>query len=194
MDKKLIADGVRQILVGILGPNYEEDVNFRETPDRVARAYEELLRGYESAKDTSVFFEKKFPADEYNSMIFCSNIKVFSMCPHHLLPVNYDMSIAYIPSVAGSVIGASKLPRLAEALAARAVVQEQLTNEIAGAIEKHLKPLGVAVVISGQHQCMRSRGVRQTESTFETSEMRGSFRNNESTRSEFFELLKNARR
>lgn len=190
----MIADGVRQILTGVLGENYEDDVNFLETPDRVARAYEELLCGYETAKNPSSFFEKAFPAEGYNSMIFCSNIKVFSMCPHHLLPVSYVMHIAYIPANTGLVIGASKIPRLAEALAARAVVQEQLTNEIAEAIEEHLSPLGVAVVISGQHQCMQSRGVKQVDSSFETSEMRGSFRNNESTRLEFFELLKNARR
>lgn len=194
MNKVMIADGVKQILIGVLGENYEDDVNFIETPDRVARAYEELLRGYETAKDTSVFFQKAFPAEGYNSMIFCSNIRVFSMCPHHLLPVSYVMHVAYIPANTGLVIGASKIPRLAEALAARAVVQEQLTNEIAEAIETHLQPLGVAVVISGQHQCMQSRGVRQMDSSFETSEMRGSFRNNESTRSEFFELLKNARK
>ncbi len=194
MNKIMIADGVKQILIGVLGENYEEDVNFIETPDRVARAYEELLRGYETAKDTSVFFKKAFPAEGYNSMIFCSNIKVFSMCPHHLLPVSYVMHIAYIPNAeAGKVIGASKIPRLAEALAARAVVQEQLTNEIAEAIEKNLNPEGVAVVISGRHGCMSSRGVKQVDSSFETSEMRGSFRNNESTRMEFFELLKNAK-
>jgi len=193
MDLKLIEKGVDLILTGALGVDYKDDVNFIETPARVARSYQELLRGYETAKDTSIFFEKAFPAEGYNSMIFVSNIHVFSMCPHHLLPVEYKMSIAYIPSADGTVIGASKIPRLAEALAARAVVQEQLTTEIAQAIESNLKPEGVAVVISGQHQCMQSRGVKQPTSTFETSEMRGNFRTNEATRMEFFELLKNAR-
>lgn len=195
MNKLMIAAGVKKILTGVLGPDYADDVNFIETPERVAKAYEELLRGYETAKDTSVFFEKAFPAEGYNSMIFCSNIITHSMCPHHLLPVSYVMHIAYIPnSKKGKVIGASKIPRLAVELSARAVVQEQLTNEIASAIENNLKCEGVAVVISGQHQCMQSRGVKQVGSTFETSEMRGSFRNNVSTRTEFFELLKNARR
>lgn len=193
LQKGQIASGVDLILSAIIGDDYREDPNFTETPERVAKSLAELLHGYETAKDTSVFFEKAFPAEGYNSMIFCSNIQVYSMCPHHLLPVIYNMSVGYIPSKAGYVIGASKIPRLVEALAARAVVQEQLTNEIAEALEKHLNPIGVAVVCSGKHLCISSRGVRQTQVTFETSEMRGSFRTNDATRMEFFELLKNAK-
>lgn len=192
--KSKIADGFDLILQAIIGENYADDPNFTETPERVARSFSELLHGYETAKDTSVFFEKAFPAKDYNSMIFCSNIEVFSMCPHHFLPVQYTISVGYIPSQSGKVIGASKIPRLVEALAARAVIQEQLTNEIAEAIETHLSPVGLAVLVSGSHGCMTSRGIKQRNSTFETSEMRGSFRTNDSTRMEFFELLKNARR
>ena len=191
--KAQISNGFDLILKAIVGDNYKEDPNFAETPERVAKSFSELLHGYETAKDTSVFFEKAFPAEGYNSMIFCSNIEVYSMCPHHFLPVEYTISVGYIPSQSGKVIGASKIPRLVEALAARAVIQEQLTNEIAEAIETHLQPVGLAVLCSGSHGCMTTRGIKQRNSTFETSEMRGSFRDNDSTRMEFFELLKNAK-
>lgn len=117
------------------------------------------------------------------------------MCPHHLLPVTYNISVGYIPNEkSGFVIGASKLPRLVEALAAQAIIQEELTTTIADQIQAHLKPTGVALVVSGQHLCMQARGIRQRGSSFETSDMRGAFRENESTRNEFFELLKNSQR
>ena len=192
MDKNLLRGGVELILEGLIGENWKDDPNFTETPERAVRAYAEIFSGYEE-KNLGTFFEKAFPAKGYQSMIFCSGIRVYSMCPHHLLPVTYEMAIGYIPSEAGKVIGASKLPRLAEYLAARAIVQEEFTDELANAIEKYLAPAGIAIVCSGQHLCMSMRGVKQRNSTFETSEMRGSFRDHISTRNEFFSLLANSK-
>lgn len=169
--------------VDLVGPNFED------TPNRVSKAYDEILGGL---KDTDNKIKNvlntAFPSEGYSGIIFCSSIKTFSLCPHHLLPVEYEISIGYVPSSEGKVLGASKLPRIAEILSKRPVLQEGLTNDIANALS-FVNPLGVAVVVSGVHYCMRMRGVRQ-QSTFETSVMTGSFKEHDSTRNEFFELLK----
>jgi GTP cyclohydrolase IA len=185
-----IEKGMHLILKGLqhdLGLNLS-DVNFKDTPKRVARAYHEIFEGL---KDTEIKVKKilstAFPSEGYGSLIFCSDIVVFSMCPHHFLPVEYKVSVGYIPSESGMVLGASKIPRLVELLAKRPVLQETLTVDIANYLNT-LKPVGVAVVVSGVHFCMRMRGIKKM-STFETSAMKGAFMDNLASRKEFFDLL-----
>ncbi len=187
-------DGIKKatenLLTAIYGEKWKIDPNFTNTPSRVSRSYAEIL-AYEDEDQKNIAlhncFQSTFPS-EHNSIIFAPNIVTHSMCPHHMLPVTYNMTIAYIPKKGGHVVGASKLERVARILSARAVLQEDLTKEISDTINKALLPLGVAVVTSGIHDCMRVRGIK-TKGSFEVSSMSGSFKENESTRAEFFSLM-----
>lgn len=187
---------VEGLLESIYGEEWYDNPNLADTPRRVVSMYEELL-AYEDKAEVSArlydIFAKQFPS-KHDSLIFATDIRTFSMCPHHFLPVKYNITISYIPKKNnGFVVGASKLERAARVLSARAVLQEDLTNDIANAIEQFLEPQGVAVLMSGYHDCMTCRGVKSTGS-FETSEMRGSFKDNPDTRMEFFQLLNYSRR
>lgn len=184
-------NAIEQLLTAIYGKEWQDDKNFTGTPERVARAYSELLRYERTDKRADALqhtLKTTFPST-HTSMIFAPGITVSSMCPHHLLPVRYSITIGYIPAKDGFVLGASKLERVARILGARAILQEDLTNEIADVIETRIKPSGVAVVVSGIHDCMTVRGIKGRGS-FETSEMRGGFKDNKETREEFFDLLK----
>lgn len=190
MDKYKVTEGVELILTGLFGDMWELDPNLENTADRVTRAYAELLKYsdyHTRSKEISKCFLSIFPS-KHSDIIFAPNITAHSMCPHHLLPVTYNMTIAYIPSKKGNVIGASKLERLARIIAADAILQEDLTHNIAQVISEYLVPTGVAVVTSGIHDCMRVRGIK-TQGTFEVSTMRGSFKDNPDTRAEFFSLM-----
>ena len=187
-------DGIKKatenLLTAIYGEKWRIDPNFKNTPERVTRSYAEIL-AYEDERLKNLAlrkcFQSTFPS-EHDSIIFAPNIVTHSMCPHHMLPVTYNMTIAYIPKKGGRVVGASKLERVARILSARAVLQEDLTKEISDIISASLSPLGVAVVTSGVHDCMRVRGIK-TNGSFEVSSMTGSFKDNESTRAEFFSLM-----
>lgn len=186
---------VRILLSSIYGESWKEDPNMQGTPERMVKMYSELLEYSDSGKREEAIkecFEKSFPSI-YDNMIFKTGIETVSMCPHHFLPVEYTMTIAYIPSSDGMVVGASKLERIARILSKRAVLQETLTHEIASTFWSFLQPQGVAVVVSGIHGCMKFRGIKSPGS-FETSEMKGSFRDNPDTRMEFFQLLNNVRK
>lgn len=170
------------------------DANFLATPERATKALQELLKS-ESDPDRvkqrlTEIFSKSFPNEGYNSIIMATDIESVSMCPHHLLPVEYKTSLAYIPSDKGGVLGLSKLIRVVRVLSARLVLQEKLVEDIADAFTSHeLHPLGVAVVVQGKHSCMRLRGVK-SDSPVIMSAMRGCFKDHTETRQEFFELLK----
>lgn len=181
---------IQDLLTAIYGEYWRVDPNFEGTPARVVKSYQEILKyedHHEKREAIKKCFSKIFPS-KHESIIFAPNITTHSMCPHHLLPVTYNMTIAYIPKKNGDVVGASKLERVARILSARAVLQEDLTNDIAQAISEYLTPLGIAVVTSGVHDCMRVRGIK-TKGTFEVSTMRGAFKDNEETRAEFFSLM-----
>lgn len=185
-----IIEGVKQLMYGLFGAYWETDANFKDTPNRVMRSYQEILMYEDHFKRQDAIskcFQSTFSSYK-SSLIFAPNITTHSMCPHHLLPVAYNMTIAYIPQENGTVLGASKLERVARILSSRAVLQEDLTNDIVRVITDYIKPLGVAVVTSGKHQCMISRGIK-TQGSFEVSVLTGSFKDNESTRSEFFSLM-----
>ncbi|KAI6354379.1 GTP cyclohydrolase 1 [Pyricularia grisea] len=155
------------------------------TPDRYAKALLFLTKGYqENIKDivnNAIFHEG------HNEMVIVKDIEIFSMCEHHLVPFTGKMHIGYIP--ANSVIGLSKLPRIAELFARRLQIQERLTKEVANAIFEVLKPQGVAVVMESSHLCMVTRGVQKTTATTITSCVLGCFEGRERTRNEFLSLI-----
>jgi GTP cyclohydrolase IA len=156
-----------------------------KTPERVARMYEFLTKGYQQNLEeiiNSAVFEEK-----YSEMVIMKDIDFFSLCEHHLVPFFGKCHIAYIPH--GKIVGLSKMPRIVEVFARRLQVQERLTQQIADTLYQYLKPLGVAVVMEAQHLCMIMRGVEKLNSVATTSAMLGTFRNDEKTRTEFLTLI-----
>lgn len=172
------------------------DPNFKDTPERVAKAFNEMILPKEQIRDEiKKILSKAFPTD-YSGMIFVSDIISHSICPHHLLPVEYDSTIAYIPYQLDNskyqVIGLSKIIRIAQLLSKQAILQETYTLEVARIFYSELGAKGVAVVVKGIHNCIRCRGVRSLSPVI-TSVMEGAFMDNASTRQEFFQLLAHSR-
>jgi GTP cyclohydrolase I len=157
-----------------------------KTPERVARALTYLTRGYEQDPETIIngaLFNEK-----HSEMIVVKDIDFYSLCEHHILPFFGRAHVAYIPR--GRIVGLSKIARLVEVYARRLQVQERMTTEIAETIERHLEPLGVAVVTEAEHLCMRMRGIEKQNSTVVTSAMRGAFQTNSKTREEFMMFIR----
>lgn len=161
-----------------------------KTPERVAKAWNFLARGYDLTLD-EVVGDACFDED-YDEMVTVKDIDYFSLCEHHLLPFFGKAHVGYIPD--GRVIGLSKIPRIVDMFARRLQVQERLTVEIGDAIMNILKPKGVAVVIEGVHLCMQMRGVEKQNSFATTSHMVGVFKSNDKTRKEFFNIIALGRR
>ena len=158
------------------------------TPDRVARAYEELFSGYES--DPRDILTRTFEeVDGYDEIVVLRGIRFESHCEHHMLPIIGVAHVAYLPDK--RVVGISKLARVVEVYARRLQIQEKMTVQIADAIDQVLKPKGVAVVIEAEHQCMTTRGVHTPGVVMVTSRMQGDFRGDPSTRREFFNMIGN---
>ncbi|EJT70117.1 GTP cyclohydrolase 1 [Gaeumannomyces tritici R3-111a-1] len=155
------------------------------TPERYAKALLFFTKGYQqNVKDiinNAIFHEG------HNEMVIIKDIEIFSMCEHHLVPFTGKMHIGYIPS--NSVIGLSKLPRIAEMFSRRLQIQERLTKEVANAVMEILKPQGVAVVMESSHLCMVMRGVEKSTATTITSCVLGCFEGRERTRNEFLNLI-----
>jgi len=183
IDQEKIKQAVHEILIAIGEDPTREGV--RETPRRIAEMYDEVFRGMtENPREVlSVGFE-----EGHHEMVILKDIPFYSMCEHHLLPFYGMAHIGYIPK--GRVVGASKLGRVVEILAKRPQLQERLTTQIADTIVDGLQPQGVAVVIEAEHMCMTMRGVKKPGSNIVTSAMRGIFRSNAVTRSEFLSLIK----
>jgi GTP cyclohydrolase I len=159
-----------------------------DTPKRVAKAFEEWFQGYKD--DPEEYLKRTFEEVEgYDEMITLRDIRFESHCEHHMAPIIGKAHVAYLPS--NRVVGISKLARVVETFARRLQVQEKMTAQIANAIEKVLKPKGVAVVIEGAHQCMTTRGVHKPGVTMVTSSMLGEFRKNPLTRREFLTIIGN---
>ena len=178
-------NGVEEILLSF-GIDLE-DPNFKDTPARVGRMYNELFEGLSNnaTQEIEKLLSVTFPCT-YDQMIVIKDILCWSTCPHHLLPVRYNISIGYIPN--GCVLGASKLPRLAILLAKRPVLQEQLTQDISQHLERFARPKGTIVRVEGQHLCMQMRGVKSSNSIMITSSITGAFKEM-APRQEFFNLL-----
>jgi GTP cyclohydrolase IA len=163
-------------------PNRE---GLQKTPERVAKAYQFLTRGYEQNLHT-VINEAVFES-ESNSMVIVKDIEVYSMCEHHMLPFYGKCHIGYISR--GKVIGVSKLARIADMFSRRLQIQERLTQQISRAIMDELQPEGVGVVMECKHMCMMMRGVEKQNSTMTTSSVLGSFHSDQATRIEFLKLI-----
>jgi GTP cyclohydrolase I len=157
----------------------------RETPDRIARMYEEVFSGLndDPVAVLSVSFE-----EGHDEMVILREIPFYSMCEHHLLPFHGQAHVGYLPD--GRIVGLSKIARAVEIFARRPQVQERLTSQIADCIEDVLGAKGVGVVIEAEHLCMTMRGVRKPGSTMVTSAMRGRFRSDSNTRQEFLGLIR----
>lgn len=170
-----------------LGCNFENDPNSSDTPKRVAKAYVNNLWEGRYNPPTSI---TAFPSDGYTGIVQESNIPLTSMCSHHHQTVQGLVSIAYIPSENGKVVGLSKLNRIVEHFGRRGAIQEQLTVAIHNAIDKICEGnLGVAVQINATHNCVSCRGVKHSGAAMQTAKLSGCFLNEDSARSEFYKNI-----
>lgn len=182
IDQEKIKQAVRLLLEGIgEDPSREGLV---ETPERIARMYEEIYGGL--TEDAGVHLAKTFTV-EHSEMVLEKDITFYSTCEHHLLPFYGKAHIAYIPD--GRVVGLSKLARTVEVYARRPQIQEQLTGQIADALEKYLEPKGVMVMIEAEHMCMTMRGIKKPGSKTVTVAKRGVFAEEEALQNTFFRML-----
>ena len=160
----------------------------RETPARVASAYEEWFSGY--GIDPAEYLSKTFEEiNGYDEMVILRNVRFESHCEHHIAPIIGHAHIGYLPD--HRVVGVSKLARLVEAFAKRLQIQEKMTSDIATTLDQVLQPKGVGVVIEASHACMSTRGVHKPGATMVTSQMIGAFRTDPSTRREFLAAIGN---
>lgn len=160
----------------------------QDTPARVARAFEDWFRGYD--EDPEAMLQRTFEEVEgYDEMVLLRDIRFESHCEHHLAPIIGRAHVAYLPT--DRVVGISKLARVVDAFSKRLQVQEKMTAQIAGALERALQPRGVAVVLEGEHHCMSTRGVCKPGVSMVTSTLFGAFRDNPDTRREFLNLIGN---
>lgn len=184
-----LGDGSMPALVrrqlALLGEDPDRD-GLRETPQRVADSLEFLTHGYQMS-EADVYGDAVF-TEAYRDMIVVKDIEMYSLCEHHLLPFFGRVHIGYIPD--GRIVGLSKMPRLVEMYSRRLQVQERMTRQIAECLQRHLEPVGVAVVVEASHLCMMMRGVEKQNSRAITSCMLGSFQTDPKTRAEFMQLIK----
>jgi GTP cyclohydrolase IA len=181
--KQAIEAAVEQTLVSI-GEDPDRE-GLRQTPDRVARMYDELTAGYH-VDPVKLINDALFEVD-YNEMVIVKDVDFYSLCEHHLLPFFGRAHIAYIPK--GKVVGLSKIPRIVEMFARRLQVQERMTQQINDFIVEVLDPHGVAVVVEGAHMCSMMRGVKKANATMITSAVSGCFKSDPKTRAEFMEHI-----
>lgn len=183
-----IEDNIRQILE-YMGEDPERE-GLLKTPERVARAFEYMTKGYDQ-DPKEVINQAMFTEEDYQEMVVVRDIDFYSMCEHHILPFSGRAHVAYIPR--HHIVGLSKIPRLVEVFSRRLQVQERLTTQIANTIMEELNPLGVGVIIRAEHLCMRMRGVEKQNSIVTTSAMLGAFRTHQATREEFMTLVNGQR-
>jgi GTP cyclohydrolase I len=179
-----LKDAYAAIIAGI-----GEDLNrpgLADTPERAAKAFEFLNRGYTQTVE-EIVNGALFPSD-CEEMVVVKDIELYSMCEHHLLPFIGKAHVAYIPT--GKVLGLSKIARIVDMYARRLQIQENLTRQIAKTIEDVTNAQGVAVIIEAKHMCMMMRGVEKQNSAMTTSAMLGCFHSSQATRNEFLSLVK----
>ena len=184
IDKPRIEAAVREFLIGI-GEDPDRE-GLQGTPDRVARACEEIFGGMQ--EDPAVHLRKQFHEEHNDDMVIVRDIPFSSMCEHHILPFVGKAHVAYIPRD-GRITGLSKIARCVNGYARRPQLQERLTQEIADAMVRELDPQGVLVVLKAEHTCMTIRGVRTPGAQTVTSAVRGVFRTDIRTREEAMRLL-----
>lgn len=176
---------ITKLITNVIGTEMREGL--RETPVRVVKAWRHWTSGYgvDIGALLKVFEDG---AENYDEMVLVKNIPIYSKCEHHLADIFGTATIAYIPD--GKIVGLSKLSRVADAFARRLQVQERLTAQIADALNEHLQPKAVGVIIRARHMCMESRGICQQGHHTETSALRGAFKTDPSARAEFLSLAK----
>lgn len=179
MSRAVISSLIRSLLVE-LGEDPDRE-GLADTPDRVARAYEELLDGY--TKDPAAVLKTAFEADGYDEMVVLRDVEFHSMCEHHMLPFVGTATVAYIPN--GHIVGLSKLARLVDVYAHRLQVQERMTVQIAQALDAVVHPRGYGVVLKARHMCMCSRGVRKGAAEMVTTAIGGAIKDDAKARQEF---------
>jgi GTP cyclohydrolase IA len=183
IDKERVKAAVRELLAAI-GEDPDRD-GLKETPDRVARMYEEIFAGlYKDARDEV----KVFQEDNHEEMIMVKDIPLYSICEHHLLPFVGVAHVVYIPCK-GKIMGLSKLARVVDITAKRPQLQERLTSQVADVIMETIDPMGVAVVVEAEHLCMTMRGIKKPGSRTVTSALRGIMKTDARTRSEAMSLI-----
>ena len=183
MDSEKIKEGVKLILEGI-GEDVDRE-GLLETPDRIARMCEEIFCGLD--EDAAVHLQKQFSATN-NNIVLEKDITFYSVCEHHLLPFYGKAHVAYIPDE--KVAGLSKLARTVEVFARRPQIQENMTAQIADAIEKNLQPKGVMVMLEAEHMCMTMRGVQKPGTLTSTIVTRGVFETDYSLQQTFLQMVR----
>ena len=156
-----------------------------KTPSRETKAWEFLTEGYH--EDPESILNQALFTTSNDEMVVVRDIEFYSTCEHHMLPIIGRAHIAYIPN--GKVVGLSKIPRIVNVFARRLQIQEQMTEQIADAISNSINPKGVAVVLHARHMCMEMRGVQKINSTTVSSALRGLFKSDQRTRSEFYNII-----
>ena len=184
MDKEKIKKAVRDILEAI-GENPDRE-GLKETPDRVARMYEEIFCGI--FQDPREHLKVTFPEESHEEMVIVKDIPFYSCCEHHLVPFFGKAHVVYIPKE-GRLTGLSKLARVVETIAKRPQLQERIAKETADIIMEELRPYGVMVVIEAEHMCMTMRGVKKPGSKTVTSAVRGVFAKDIAARTEAMNLI-----
>ncbi|VVB51865.1 GTP cyclohydrolase 1 [uncultured archaeon] len=172
-------------LIQEVGENPSRE-GLKDTPKRAAEAFRYLTKGY--SQDVGKVVNGAVFKSKNEDLVIVKDIELYSLCEHHLLPFFGKCHVGYTPK--GKVIGLSKIARIVDVYARRLQVQENLTNQIADEVMKQTGASGVGVVIDAQHLCMMMRGVEKQQSVTKTSCMRGVFRTNPATRSEFLSLIK----
>jgi len=176
-------EGLVRRQLEMLGEDPDRD-GLLKTPSRVAKSMAWLTRGYDL--DARQVIGDAMFEENHENMVMVRDIEMYSMCEHHMLPFFGKVHVAYIPN--GKIVGLSKLPRVVDVFARRLQVQERLGEQIANALDEVLQPKGVGVVIEAVHLCMMMRGVEKQSSRTITSSLRGLFRDDSKTRSEFLRL------
>ncbi len=183
MQKEEEFENLVKRMLELMGENPNRE-GLLKTPNRVFRAFEFMTQGYHQ-DPKKVLNEALFTSDN-SQMVLIKDIEFYSMCEHHLLPIIGRAHVAYIPD--GKVVGLSKIPRMVDMFARRLQIQEQLTEQIAHAINEVIAPKGVGVVVQARHMCMEMRGVEKTHSNTTTSSLKGLFLKS-NTRKEFFDII-----
>jgi GTP cyclohydrolase IA len=183
IDQDTISHSVAQMLQAF-GENVNRE-GLKDTPNRVARMYEELLAGYRT--DPIELINDALFEVAYDEMVIVRDIEFYSLCEHHMLPFLGRVHVAYIPN--GRVIGLSKIPRIVDLFARRLQVQERLTRQIADFVSEVLHPEGVAVVVEALHMCSMMRGVKKHDARMTTSTMLGTFHTDLAVRMEFLDNI-----
>jgi GTP cyclohydrolase I len=184
VDKERVKAAVREILIAI-GDDPDRE-GLIETPDRVARMYDEIFAGLH--KDPKEYV-KVFQEENHEEIVLVKDIPTYSICEHHLLPFVGVAHVVYIPRK-GKVMGLSKLARIVDIIAKKPQLQERLTSQVADVLMDTINPIGAAVVMEAEHLCMTMRGIKKPGSRTITSALRGSIKTDARTRAEVMALIK----